>query len=138
MESPPAWTCGAVVVKPRRAATLSLRPVRARVERDGLAPAACRRQLADDSLRDVGHRGNQLAIVGGGRTSGCTREGRSVRGRGWGGVVGPRSALKTCFLSQVWEARNDAEGSSRISSTRNCGSNLRSKVAVGDFCQACL
>ena len=70
------------MVTARRAATLFPRPVRARVERDTLAPAACRRQLADDSLLDVGHRGNQLAIVSGGRTSGCTGKGRSVRGRG--------------------------------------------------------
>ena len=69
---------GPSVVVARRAATSALRPVGARVERDALAPAARRRQLADDSLLNVGHRGDQLAIVSGGRTSECV----SVRADG--------------------------------------------------------
>ena len=71
---------GPSVVTARRAATLVRRPVGARVERDALAPAARRRQLSDDSLLDVGHRGDQLAIVSGGRDNGRTSKGRSIRG----------------------------------------------------------
>ena len=90
---------GPSVVAARRSATLVLRPVKARVERDALVPAARLRQLTDDSLLGVGHRSDQLAIVSGGRDNGRTSKGRSVRGRGWGGGVRPRRALDSCFLA---------------------------------------
>ena len=119
----------------RRSATLVLRPVRARVERDALAPAARRRQLTDDGILGAGHRGDQLAIVSRGRTSGCTSNDQGIRGRGSGEGVAPRRALDSCFLALMKEARCHTDGSSRIRSTRTCGAllsrNLYGETLVG-------
>ena len=123
-------------VTARRAATLVRWPVRARVERDALARTASRRPLADDGLLDAGHRGYKLGVENGERTSGRTSNGRSIRGRK-GGVVGPRRALVSCFVARVCETRYDTDVSSRISSTRICGSGPLSKGAMRHVCQAC-